>query len=479
MLTTVTIGGQLAQQHVYTAGELTQIVDGDGKQLVGLRWAAGAPGTVAALETADGDLGFEYDATRAECSDRPVVYFNKGSSASCSVDSDCGGGMLCGGKSGPGATGMCFRAARCLTVDASGGEGRVTAVRALGPQGESCSGACAAVTEYVWNPQTLDLAAQKDALGAYTSVKYDANGMPIKIVTADNDADASAGGARVLYLYYDPVYPGRLRELRRPSVMKGVPGQYCTESNSTGCARTLYQYDYATGKLTQQIELGYTLSADGEPIEYDYTTTRTYDARGRLTSLDGPLPNVEADGGTWDVITYSYWQQSDPRWDGFASLTSTYTSRWVAMQEYPLDFDFWGNVTAWRGTDGAITCQRYDGARNLLVASSRSSSLVDCAIDDPQNLTERHAYDSAALQSRRSAHLEVGHLRRARRAGARRRRGRPRQDNPGGRRRPARDRRDPRGQRHAVGQLVADDQRHRRPHQGHRSRRQGARDRGR
>lgn len=401
-LATVTIGGQLAQTNAYAGGNLTQIVDGDGKQIVAFQYAA--PGVVAVADTENGTLGFEFGSSRNECSGQTVVYFNKGNAQSCSADADCGSGFLCGGKNG--SAGTCFRAARCLTVDASSGESLVTAVKALGPPSEQCTGACAEVTQYAWNTLSLDLQATKDALGSFTSVRYDANGMPVKILYGDNDADASSGGQKAVYLFYDAVYPGRLREVRRPTVMDPwISPQYCSDTNTGGCAQTFFQYDYATGKLAKTTQHGYTLDGTGELAEYDYATSFTYDTRGRITQIDGPLTNSTAPYGDYDVTTFNYPPYPDPIRDGFAYNATYYTSTWTSYAEYPTSYDFWGNPTSWVSRDGAGACQTFDPARGFLTATSQSASGWLCSVDDPNNLTERYARDSA-LRLTRTTHAD-------------------------------------------------------------------------
>jgi RHS repeat-associated protein len=395
-LRTVTIGGQHAQTNVYDGGDLTRIDDGEGKQMVAFRYAA--PGVVSLVETANGHLGFEYDSSRAQCAGDTILYFNKGHDQSCSVDSDCGAGLLCGGRSG--ATGTCFRAARCLTIDETGVESLVTGVRPLGPPSESCSGACAEISQYVWNPQTFDLQGVKDALGSFTSASYNDHGLPTKIVYADADAHAgNGGGKRAVYFLYDPFYPGRLREVRRPSVLLPDPSA-CSEVNASGCARTYYFYDYAAGKLSHIVHTGFTKGKYGDLVEYDYTTTRTHDSKGRILSIDGPLPNGTTPGTDRDVTTFVYSSNPDPRWSGFLSISSVGTSATTWYSQYPLDYDFWGNPTVWRGVDGVLTCQEFHAARNYLSASGRSFDPYECELDEENQIVERYTRDSALRLTR-------------------------------------------------------------------------------
>ncbi|MBA3394135.1 MAG: hypothetical protein H0T89_15920, partial [Deltaproteobacteria bacterium] len=113
--TTVTIGGVYAQVNVYTNGYLTQINDGGGNAIVSFAYDTATAGKTVRADTPRGMVGWEYNSSRTSCSGKTVLYFNRGNTASCSVDSDCGSGLLCGGKTGTGSTGVCFRGARCLT----------------------------------------------------------------------------------------------------------------------------------------------------------------------------------------------------------------------------------------------------------------------------------------------------------------------------------------------------------------------------
>lgn len=58
-LTTVTIGGSLAQTNVYTSNYLTQIQDATGKSIVAFNYNA-TPGKVARIDSKIGMIGFDY-----------------------------------------------------------------------------------------------------------------------------------------------------------------------------------------------------------------------------------------------------------------------------------------------------------------------------------------------------------------------------------------------------------------------------------
>jgi RHS repeat-associated protein len=393
-LTTVTIGGQLAQTNVYSGGALTQIKDGEGKELVSFKYASAVPGQVCLVDTNHGTVGFEYNSSRAGCLNQTVLYFNKGNPTSCSADADCGAGYLCGGKTGSGATGTCFRGAHCLTLDSSSGESLVTGVSALGPPGEPCTGACAEVTQYVWNTTggRLDLTATKDALGGFTTASYNSYGLPTKITYADNDANPSTGGAgsRTVYLFYDGIFPGRLIETRHDSVM-AAPGT-CTGTlaDHSGCTYTTYQYDNDTGQLSHVTQNGWTLNDEGDMTSFTYTIVGTYDALGRLQSVDGPA------AGSGDRRSYSYKTSSDPTNHGFLDTYLPHFQPLLFLQQSVLQYDFWGNAIEWSDYDGTTSCRSYDAARNYLTKMSEEmTSSPSCASDAVTDIIERYTRDSA------------------------------------------------------------------------------------
>lgn len=396
-LSTVTIGQQLAQVNTYSGGYLVQIRDGDNRQLATFRYAASTPGRIVAIDTRDGTVGFEYAATRNTCKTAPseldktrtILFFNKGNTTSCQVDADCGSGLLCGGTTGIGATGTCFRAAQCLTVDTT--NALVTDITALGPPGE-CTGACASVTRYVWNT-ALDLQAVRDAGGTHVSAKYNADGLPTKIVYGDPDEDpTNANGARRMFLLYDS--RGRLVEVRAPSVMAFNNGSACTETNAGDCARTLYEYDPSTGNVSREIRRGLTLGGTEGPAEFEHTTTWTYDARGRLTSTDGPVP------GTDDVTQYTYADSSlDPKWYGFLSVT---TETGPMLQRRVHGYSVWGEAIQWEEPDGTHSCRTYSTARNVLVKTTEKMAGGTCTSpDDPSDLVEEYAWDTSLRLTRK------------------------------------------------------------------------------
>ena len=399
-LASVKIGGQWAQFNTYSGGYLTQIRDGNSRPLATFQYTAARPGETVSIETPDGTLGFEYNATPQRCqlNEPPgagktltVLYFNKGNATACSADADCGAGFLCGGQtSTTGATGACFRAARCLTVDSSSRESLVTDVKPLGPPGEACTGACAKVMEYIWSP-ALDLQATRDARGKHVSIRYNDDGLPTKMVLADPDRDPNnPGGARTTWFFYDPVEKGRVVEIRRQSV---VPGLWeCTDSPSSWpCAKTRLEVeDGEYLRIERTIESGFTTLDGIEAIPFEHTTTRMYNALDQLVQIDGPLTDVN------DVTEFYYFASADPLTYGFLRERREHPNESQLLVRKVAQYDFWGNATDWTEPDGTRSCRSYDPARNVIVKTSEEMNDVNsgCATDDPSDLIERYTWDS-------------------------------------------------------------------------------------
>jgi RHS repeat-associated protein len=386
-LASVTVGGQLAQRNVYSDGYLSRIDDGEGRRLAAFRFASARPGQTRLIETADGSVGFDFDSSRAVCQAETVVYFNKANENSCSTDADCGTGALCGGTTGgPGATGTCFRGARCLTVDESSGQSLVTAVSAIGPPSETCTGACAEVAAYVWNPSTLDLVAVRDtfvldAFGTSTTTEYNAYGQPTKIVYADTDENPqNGGGQRTVYLTYSGPF------------LDSVKSRSAVWSNMSG---TRYVRD-PRGALLGVRRYGYRPSEAGVPTLVRSDTSYTYDLFGRVTSVDGPLD------GDLDQVLFAYHDASaGPMQNGFLSVRSeraTIPTLGTPIAEVVLRYDYWGNPVEWEDYNGQRRCAEYD-SRNVLKKTRVAMTGAGC-VDDAADLVESYEHDSALRPTR-------------------------------------------------------------------------------
>jgi hypothetical protein len=371
VLTSVTIGGQLAQSHVYSGGYLTQIQDGGGKQIVAFAYSSTVPGRVHRADSQRGMIGFDYSSSRTTCSGKTALYFNRGNTASCATDTDCGAGFLCGGTTGPGATGVCFRAARCLTIQ-NAAEDLVTTVTSFGPPSQSCDGACLDAAEYIWDTTgtKLDLVATKSPSDANVPVSYearafDANGLPTIISYGDPDTVPTTKGERLLYLFYrNPEFPGRVTELRRQSDLNTTSCGATGTVPVAGCAQTFFTYSSAaltgTGKLLQRDEHGTTLTSSLVNTNYTYSTTYSYDAQRRLTQID------HAKAGSNDLEVFEYWSTpADPLLDGHLR----YYKRKLGTGWLPIEaktYDFQGNATTLVDIDGTLSCQTFNAARGYL-----------------------------------------------------------------------------------------------------------------
>lgn len=396
--TQVTIGGEVAQTNVYAGGLLQQVQAGaGGDTLAAFSYDASTAGRVARVETPRGMVGFEYASTRATCTGKSVLYFHRGNTTSCNLDADCGAGFLCGGKTSTGSTGVCFRAARCLTL-ASPSEEVVTTVTALGPPGESCDGICLDVAQYLWNTAggALDLKTIEDPSGKFLSRTFDGNGMPTKVTYGDADADPNNGNSvREVYLYYSNAsFPGLVTEIRRRSELS-ASAVSCSASSTTGCARTIASYD-ANGQISSVQEIGDTLSATGAVTGYNFTTTYSYDAagKGRLAQIDGPLV------GSNDVTVFEYWSSTDPLKDGFLQNLKRKKDATSFVTQSSLAFDFWGNATALQDADGTLSCQTFSAARNTLTEQREAMAGQTTCTANAADLVTSYLRDGALRLTR-------------------------------------------------------------------------------
>ncbi len=391
-LKTVTVGGQVAQRMTYSSlGMLTKIADAASNQIATFAYSSTAMGQVDLVSTPRGTVGFEFGSTRSGCTGQTALYFNKGSAASCSIDSDCGAGMMCGGKTGTGSTGTCFLAARCLTLGTSFGESVVTTVTPIGAGGGSCSGACTDVAQYVWNTSPTNVIraiGMQDPLGNFTSATYNSNGLPTQIAFGDTDSIPTNGGfQRTVYLSYDTVFPGRVKEIRRKSDIDPAAAS-CSAANSTGCAWTMYTFHPTTQLLQNVVDAGATLNSSGTSIRYSAQTNYTRESKGRITQIDGPVSPIKT--------TFAYFSSTDPFKDGFLSDFKAYKDATLYLQPTVLGYDFWGNPTGVTTPDGTVSCQTFDAARGFL--SQRREAMAaqtDCATLNAADLTTSWTRDSA------------------------------------------------------------------------------------
>ncbi|MEO8698736.1 MAG: hypothetical protein ABI867_01800 [Kofleriaceae bacterium] len=387
-LTSVTIGGQLANTISYTSNYVTSIADGNSNTLVNFVYDGTVAGKVVRIDTPTGVLGWEFNSARSNCSGKTVLHFHRGNTSSCSIDADCGAGFLCGGKTGAGSTGQCFRGARCLTV-ASPSEDVITTVSSFGPGVETCDGACLQAIDHVWNTTSgkLDLTAVKDPSNYYTTKDFDANGLPITIVYGDTDSLASNGnGQRTAHLFYgNPSFPGRVTEVRRVTELNPSGGT-CTRTSKANCAVTGYGYD-GDGLLSSVDLSGSTKTTIDTITPFTYSTTYSYD-KGRVTAIHGPIGN--------DTL-FAYWDvPADSFKHGFLQTVTRYKTASTFLTQSSVTFDFWGNASSLQDSDGTISCQTFDAARGFL-AERRET------MNGQVNCTSPHVLDLVTAWQRDSA----------------------------------------------------------------------------
>ena len=391
-LTSVTIGGELAQSNTYSSNYLTAIDDGAGNNIATFSYDSSTAGKVVRVDTPRGMVGFEYNSSRTSCSGKTVLHFNRGNTSTCSVDSDCGSGFLCGGKTGTGSTGVCFRGARCMTVS-SPNEDLVTSITALGPPSETCDGTCLDVAQYIWNTGVVKPSAVQDPSLNYTTSGYNSNGLPTRINYGDTDStweNSPGTNTRAVYITYDATYPGRVDEVRHQTSPQMLTGGTCPESGTptTYCAVTNYDYN-TNGKLERITQSGNTLSLSGAAT-YTSQTTFAYDSKGRLTE-------IALEAGDFAKTTFGYITGTgDPLKDDFLEYVRRYKDTLTYLTEKTPTYDFRGNPTSALDPNDVVTCFEFDTARGYLKTVRRTmAGQSDCSTTNSADLTTSYVRDSA------------------------------------------------------------------------------------
>ncbi len=390
--TSVTILSTTRQSMTYASGYLATIttpgpVGGSPIQQLAVAYLSSTPGMAVRSTSPLGDLGFEYASSRASCSGGSLVYFNRIGTTACDDDTDCGSDYLCGGETNFAGlnTGVCYRAARCLQL-ISPDEDLIDTVAGL-PASGGCTGACAEHTDYDWGT-TPDLAGVKQADGTWTSYQRNAAGLVTLSARGDTDSNpTNAGGQKTWTFYGNASFPGRVTEVRRVSELKAGGTYSCDASLTTDCARTLYTWN-SDGLLGSRQELGFTLDSSAATVAYSYTTAYTYDTKGRLTQVDGPL------SGSNDVTDYTYWTSTDVFQNDYRKEIKRKKDATSYVITTLDGYDSRGNAASQQDPDGTFTCFTFSSYAALVTTRRVAmAGQTSCVTSDISDLTTNYTYD--------------------------------------------------------------------------------------
>lgn len=372
------------ESHSYDANNyLTLIEDGGGNDILDVSWVSGSSGKTARVLTGEGGIGFDYASSHAQCTGGTILFFNLANTTSCDTDSNCGGALRCGGKTGTGSTGRCYRAARCLQTTGTHSEDLIGTVTALTP----CTGACAPTAEYAYFSNT-DLKGIKLADGNWTSFERDTNGMILTMAEGDTDNDATNTGGLKTFFTYDTTNPGRMTDLRYHSTIK--EGTFpCTASDTSGCKRTQHSWNSTTGLLDSTTESGFTYNASEAITSFSYTTAFVHDSVGRRTQITGPLSGVD------DNIEFTFHSSTDVLKNGYPNEVKRKIDTSNYLTTIYDDYDYFGNAKSQKDPDLTFTCRTFDGDRNVLTQVREAmNGQTSCGTTHASDLTTDFVRDS-------------------------------------------------------------------------------------
>ena len=208
---------------------------------------------------------------------------------------------------------------------------------------------------------------------------YDQRGNPQKVVLA-----YGTPSQRTLVMSYHPRMSVPL-SLREASVLGSVERV------------TIWDYDIDDdsvpnenpGNLLRRIvEKGFTWDDEAEVVPYEYITTFSYNQRGQVVAVDGPLPGSE------DITTFSY----DSKSGDLLSITRPLVGESVFS-----GYDGRGRVGKVTDVNGTTTLFSYDGRGRvvgIVNGADSSSTAIEYtpagkvrSVTDPDGVTTRFSYD--------------------------------------------------------------------------------------
>lgn len=248
---------------------------------------------------------------------------------------------------------------------------------------------------------------------------YDDRGNPGTIRLA-----AGTPEERVLSLAYHP-WTNRLASRSERSVL------------GDGEKTTIWDFDAddndipnenPTNRVYRVIERGYTLDESAVIVPYEYVTKFTYNAKGQVTSIDGPEPGSE-DGihltyneSTCDLtgverplvgatvfseydaagnllnVTDVNTQTDTFTYDGRGRLTAT--THAADGSGVRITYDLAGKPETVKDPDGLVKSFSYDDVTGRLIrVSDASDNFIACAYDDQGNVTEVSLHDPLGVET--------------------------------------------------------------------------------
>jgi len=265
---------------------------------------------------------------------------------------------------------------RTYTLGEIEGRKRVTAMSGLGAAPYTSTNAIR--WEYDDRMRLLEVEYTGGTINQYQD--YDDRGNPRKAVFA-------VGGPEERIVEYQ-YHPDINVELSR--VETSVLGN--------GYKTTTWDYDNdydadpneePSGLLSRYVEQGYTHNTSGDVVPYKYTTTFTYNSKGQVVTIDGPLPGAD------DTISFSY----DEITGDLLSVTKP-----IIGSMYFKQYDPAGNPGQVFDVNGQSKSLVYDGrSRIRKITNDADGSSTAFAynsagqlrsITDADGVTTRFSYDS-------------------------------------------------------------------------------------
>lgn len=235
---------------------------------------------------------------------------------------------------------------RTYTIGEINGRKRVTAMQ--GPAGAPYSNGNVVRWEYDAQMNLIEVETAGNTICQY--LNYDNRGNPGTIKLAFGTLEE-----RVIHYIY---HPDRNAPLTRTEA--SVIG------NST--KETIWDYDNdydaipneaPTSLVSQIIEKGFTKDISGVVVPYDYVTTFTYNSKGQVLSIDGPLT------GNGDTTTFTY----DPATGNLLSITRPLIGS-ASFSNYDTVGQF-GAITDVNGQSKSFT---YDAKGRVTVITNNADS---------------------------------------------------------------------------------------------------------